>query len=199
MKLGVLGGTFDPVHLGHLAIAREARYRLALDFVLFIPAGQPWMKSDQKITPAAHRVEMLWLALAGEPAFGISTLEVEREGPTYTVDTLLELKDRFGEGTEIYFIVGYDSIDELIQWREPDKIVELCHVVVVSRPGFPAPNVNELGAKIPALPGRLIVLDGPREDVSSTDIRRRVAQGQSITGLVPEEVEKYIKEHNLYT
>jgi nicotinate-nucleotide adenylyltransferase len=156
------------------------------------------MKSDREITPASHRIEMLWLALAGEPSFDISTLEIERDGPSYTIDTLRELKDRFGEGTEIYFIAGYGSIDEMTRWREPEKIVELCRIVVVSRPGYAAPDGDALGAKIPALPGRLMVLDGPAEDISSTDIRERVARGLPISHLVPEEVERYIMEQGIY-
>jgi len=198
MKLGVLGGTFDPVHRGHIAIAEEARQRLSLDSVLFMPAGQPWMKPGSYITPAQHRVEMVRLAIAGEPNFELSTLEIERRGPTYTVETLVELKDRLGEGVEIFFIMGVESLESLPQWQNPDRIITLCQLVAVPRPGYGAPDIRALEAKIPGLSRRVILPDGPLVDISATDIRERAVRGLPISHLVPEAVARYIKEHGLY-
>jgi nicotinate-nucleotide adenylyltransferase len=198
MKLGVLGGTFDPVHRGHIAIAGEVRKRLALDSVLFVPAGQPWMKSEGFITLAEHRVAMVRLAVARKRHFELSTMEMERAGPTYTVDTLVELRKQLGEGDEIFFILGWGGLEGLPQWREPDRIIRLCQLVIVPRPGYSAPDVKALEAKIPGLTRRVIVLDGPVIDISATDIRERVAGGLSISHLVPDKVAEYIKEHGLY-
>jgi nicotinate-nucleotide adenylyltransferase len=199
MKIGILGGTFDPVHRGHLAIAEEVMGRLSLDTVLFIPAGQPWMKERSAITPAQHRVEMLWLAISGRPGFELSTLEIERQGPTYTVDTLAELKDRLGEGAELFFIMGVGNLEELPRWHEPARLISLCKMVVVPRPGYSCPDLNALEAQIKGLSSRAIFLDGPNLDISATAIRERVSQGLSIVDLVPDSVARYIKKHRLYT
>lgn len=199
MKIGVLGGTFDPIHLGHLAIAEEARKRLKLDIVLFIPAGQPWMKTGSALTPVEHRVEMVRLAIAGRPYFKLSMLEVDRTGPTYTVDTLVELRKGLNEEDELFFILGVGSLKELPRWHEPARIIALCRLVVAPRPGYPQPDLKALEAKIPGLSRRVILLTGPLVDISATDIRERVAGGISISRLVPETVERYIKEHGLYT
>jgi nicotinate-nucleotide adenylyltransferase len=198
MKIGILGGTFDPVHRGHLAIAGEVRNKLSLDTVLFMPAGQPWMKAGEDVTPAQHRVEMVWLAISGEPGFELSTLEIQRQGPTYTVDTLVELKDRLGEGVELFFIVGVGSLQELPLWHEPARLISLCTLVVVPRPGYSSPDVNALEARIPGLSRRLVLLDGPNIDISATAIRERIAQGLSIADLVTDSVAQYIEEHKLY-
>ncbi len=126
MNIGVLGGTFDPIHLGHLIIAEQARLKLDLDKVLFVPAGQPWLKSDRDITPARHRVEMVRLAIEGKPYFELCTLEVERPGPSYSVDTLTTLSRQM-EGHSIFFLLGWDSLAELPRWKEPERLVRLCN------------------------------------------------------------------------
>jgi len=199
MKIGVLGGTFDPIHNGHLAVAEEVRNRLSLARILFIPTGQPWLKPDRPISPAEHRVEMVRLAIADKPYCSLSTIEVDREGPSYTLDTLAELWTRLGAGDELYFILGWDSLAELPQWKEPARVIKLCRLVAVPRPGYPRPDLKLLEAGIPGLTERVIVLDKPEVDISASEIRERVAKGLSISGLVPEAVEGYIREHKLYT
>jgi nicotinate-nucleotide adenylyltransferase len=198
MKIGVLGGTFDPIHLGHLKLAEEVAARLNLSEIIFVPAGQPWLKADNLISPAKHRVEMIRLAIAGKPYFKLSTMEVERPGPTYTVDTIAELRRQLGSGHELFFILGWDNLTQLPHWREPSRLVKMCHLVAVPRVDYPAPDLQSLDASIPGLSQRVILLDAPRIDINASDIRRRVARGLAISHLVPEPVERYIGQHKLY-
>ena len=199
MKIGVLGGTFDPVHQGHLVIAEEAIGRLNLAEILFVPAGQPWLKMDYPISSAEHRVQMVRLAIADKPGFKLSTMEIERDGPTYTVDTIAQLQAQLGTGTELFFILGWDNLNELPQWREPARLVKLCHLVAIPRPGYPLPDLDSLEAVIPGLTSSTIILNTPEIDISASEIRQTVAQGLSISHLVPEPVDRYIREHRLYT
>ena len=199
MNIGVLGGTFDPIHKGHLIIAEEARGRLNLTEILFVPAGQPWLKMDSPISAAGHRVQMVRLAIAGKPCFKLSTMEIERAGPTYTVDTTAELRAQLGTGNEFFFILGWDNLTELPQWKEPCRLVKMCHLVAVPRPGCPPPDLDSLEAIVPGLTDSTIILDLPEIDISASEIRQRVAQGLPIDHLVPEAVDKYIREHRLYT
>lgn len=198
MNIGVLGGTFDPIHFGHLRVAEEVRSRLNLAEILFMPAGQPWLKANNYVSPAEHRVQMVRLAIANKPYFKLSTMEVERPGPTYTVDTIAELKARLGGEDKLFFILGWDNLVQLPQWRQPAQLVKMCCLVVVPRVGYPAPNLNSLEASIPGLSQATILLDKPRIDINASVIRSRVAHGLSIRHLVPEPVERYIKEHRLY-
>jgi nicotinate-nucleotide adenylyltransferase len=198
MKTGILGGTFDPIHNGHLAIAEEARTYLNLTEVLFLPAGQSWMKADRQISPASHRVEMVRLAIEGIPCFKLSTIEVEHKGPSYTVDTLAELKRQVGSASEFYFIVGWDSLAQLPHWKKPSKLIEMCFLVAVPRPGYVNPDMKKLEAEIPGLSKKVILLDKPLIEISATDIRNRVSKGLSIADMVPEKVGKYIREKGLY-
>ena len=198
MNIGVLGGTFDPIHMGHLIIAEEVKARLNLAEVLFVPAGQPRLKADNLISPAEHRVEMVRLAIADEPYFKLSTMEVERAGPTYTVDTMAELKGQLGAGDKLFFILGWDNLAQLPQWREPSRLVRMCRLVPVPRVGYPSPDFNSLEAAIPGLSQSVILLDTPQIEISSSEIRDRVARGLSIRHLVPEAVDRYIKRHKLY-
>jgi len=198
MNIGVLGGTFDPIHVGHLILAEEVRARLKLAEILFVPAGQPWLKVDSPISPAEHRVEMVRLAIAGKPQFALSTMEIERAGPTYTVDTIAELKARLGAGDELFFILGWDNLAELPQWRQPSRLIRMCRLVAVPRPGSPCPDLKALEAVIPGLSQSVILLDEPKVDISASAIRNRVAQGLSIRHLVPESVDEYIRQHKLY-
>ena len=188
MKTGILGGTFDPIHNGHLAIAEEARTYLNLTEVLFLPAGQPWMKSDKPISPADHRVEMIRLALEGKPYFKLSTIEVEHKGPSYSVDTIAKLKAQSAEASDLYFIIGWDNLARIPLWKDPLKLIEMCFLVAVPRPGYDRPDMKKLEAEIPGISKKVILMDKPRIDISATDIRNRVAQGLSISGLVPEAV-----------
>jgi nicotinate-nucleotide adenylyltransferase len=198
MKTGILGGTFDPIHNGHLAIAEEARAYLNLTEVLFLPAGQPWMKSDRPISPAVYRVEMLRLALQAKPYFKISTIEVEHQGPSYSVDTIAKLKAQSAGASDSYFIIGWDNLTGIPHWKDPAKLIQLCFLVAVPRPGYDRPDVKKLEAEIPGISRKTILMDKPRVDISATDIRNKVALGLSISGLVPEAVEKYIFQNGLY-
>jgi len=198
MNIGILGGTFDPVHIGHLAVADEAASRLGLAEVLFVPAGKPWLKADVRILPAEHRLKMVKLAIAGKPCFKLSTIEVERESPTYTVDTITELRRQFGAGDELLFIIGWDNLADLPRWRQPERLISMCHLVAVPRVGCQVPDLDSLEAVIPGLSQRVIMLDKPEIDVSASVIRERVRRGLSINHLVPEAVARYITEQGLY-
>jgi len=198
MNIGVLGGTFDPVHNGHLMVAEVVKEKLSLAEVIFVPAGQPWLKADRPITPAEHRLEMLRLALADKPDFKISTMEIERPGPSYTVDTLTELRRQLGDEDELFFILGRDNLAQLPQWHEAPRLIQLCYLVAVPRPGSKRPDMKALEAAIPGVSQRVMLLDEPYIDISASDIRERVARGLSVRHLVPEPVNRYLKEHRLY-
>ena len=198
MNIGVLGGTFDPVHIGHLKVAEEVTARLNLSEVIFTPAGQPWLKADNLISAAEHRLEMVRLALSGKDNFKLSTMEIDRTGPTYTVDTMAELQSQLGADDELFFILGWDNLAQLPQWHEPSRLIELCRLVAVPRVDYPPPDLASLEVTIPGLSERVILLEEPRIDINASEIRQRVRQGLSIRNLVPEAVEGYIKEHRLY-
>jgi nicotinate-nucleotide adenylyltransferase len=197
VNIGVLGGTFDPIHIGHLVVAEEARIKLEFDEVFFVPAGQPWLKLDRNITPAVHRVEMVRRAIADNPHFKLCTLEVERPGPSYTVDTLTRLQEQLGSEISLFFVLGRDTLAELPLWKEPKKLVQLCRLVVAPRLG--SKDFRHLQAEIPGLLDNIIQLDMPVIGISSSGIRQRIAQGLPIRYLVPPEVAKYITEHRIYT
>lgn len=196
MNIGVLGGTFDPVHIGHLVVAEEARIRLGFKEVLFVPAGQPWLKLDRNITPVVHRVEMVRRAIADNPHFKLCTIEVERPGPSYTVDTLTRLQKQLGSEASLFFIIGRDTLAELPLWKEPEKLIQLCRLVVAPRLG--SKDLKHLETAIPGLLDKVIQLDMPVIGISSSGIRQRIAQGLSIRYWVPAEVEKYITGHKIY-
>jgi nicotinate-nucleotide adenylyltransferase len=198
MKIGVLGGTFDPVHRAHIRMAEAARKELDLAKVIIVPAGQPVMKPGDRVTPAAPRLEMLRLALTGRPYLKISRIEIERPGPSYTVDTLEALRKQYGAGAELYFILGWDSLAQLPDWREPQRIVAMCRLVAAPRPGFPRPALPALEEKIPGISRKVTFLNKPNLDISATVIREKVRRGESIDDLVPAPVAAYIKKHRLY-
>ena len=195
MRVGLLGGTFDPVHLAHLVLAEQARDALSLDEVLFIPAGEPWRKTDRAITAAQHRLAMLRLAIEGHDSFGISDIELRRAGPTYTADTLEALAgERLDD--EFYFIIGADALADLPNWHEPERIVAHARLAVAPRDPDQA---DVAAAALPAVvTARVERFPMARIDISSTDIRARVAAGRSIRYLVPAAVEQYILKHHLY-
>ena len=199
MKMGVLGGTFDPVHLGHLMMAEEARVSLDLSEIIFVPAGQPLLKPARPITPAEHRLQMLHLAIADRPYFKVSAMEIERPGPSYTVDTIDELRGQYGSKEEIFFILGWGSLAQLPEWREPSRLIKMCYLVAVPRPGFKRPNLEALEASIPGILQRVVFLDKTRVDISASAIRERAARGLPLRHLVPELVEEYIRKHKLYS
>ena len=196
MNIGVLGGTFDPIHMGHLVVAEEARIKLELREVLLVPAGQPWLKLDRNITAAVHRVEMVRRAIADNPHFKLCALEVERPGPSYTVDTLTMLRKQLGSEASFFFILGRDTLAELPLWKEPEKLVQLCRLVVAPRLG--SRDLKHLEAAVPGLLDKVIQLDMPVIGISSSGIRQRIAQGLPIRYLVPSVVETYIREQRIY-
>jgi nicotinate-nucleotide adenylyltransferase len=197
IRLGVLGGTFDPIHYAHLAIAEEARTQLGLEPVWFVPAGQPPHKPDVTIAPAHHRLAMLELALASNSHFRISRVDLERPGPCYTVDTLALLREEWGPRVELYFIIGADSLREMHSWYRPKRIMELALLAVAPRPGNQL-HLGELERDLPGLSRRVRIIEAPLLDISATGLRQRVREGKSIRYYVPEDVEAYILAHGLY-
>lgn len=198
MKLGIFGGTFDPVHMGHLVVAEETREQLGLDEVLFVPAGKPWFKSEMPVTDAKHRLAMVDLAIASNPAFYSSDLEMARPGPSYTVDTLELLHEKLGDSSQLFVVLGADALSELERWHQPQRILELANVVGVTRPSHRSVDLGELSKTLGNARDRLSLLEGPLIEVSGTEIRKRIHEGRSIRYLVPESVEGYILEHGLY-
>jgi nicotinate-nucleotide adenylyltransferase len=194
VRLGVMGGTFDPVHHGHLVAASEVASRYGLDEVVFVPTGQPWQKSEREVSPAEHRYLMTVVATAANPAFTVSRVDVDRHGPTYTVDTLHDLQ-ALRPGAELFFITGADALAQILTWKDAERAFELAHLVGVTRPG------HELAGH--HLPGPLLervsLLEVPALAISSTDVRDRVEQGRPIWYLVPDGVVQYIGKHRLYT
>lgn len=198
MNIGVLGGTFDPIHNGHLIVAEEARARVNLAETLFVPAGQPWLKTDRPISAVEHRVEMVHLAIADKPYFKLSTVDIDRAGASYTIDTIADLQGQIGAEDELFLILGWDSLAELPQWHEPSQLITMCRLVVVPRPGYPRPKLKKLEASIPGISQRVMVMDGPEIDISASLVRERVVKGLYVRHLVPEPVNRYIKQHKLY-
>lgn len=189
MKLGVLGGSFDPIHLGHLRAAENAREALGLEQVRFVPAGEPPHKPKGGLSGAEDRLAMVRLATASNPAFAVSDLEVRRDGPSYTVETLLAIAAE-PEGHEVFLIVGSDTLPEMESWREPQRIFELCTVAVAARPGA-------LAGKAP-VGARVVTVPGPELPLSATAVRQRAHEGRSVRYLVPDAVADYIETRRLY-
>ena len=198
MRVGLLGGTFDPVHLGHLMVAEEARLRLGLDKVIFMTAGQPWLKEEQSLTPAKQRFEMVSLATGPNPHFEAASQEVDRTGPTYTVHTLEGLHRDLGSDTTIYFIVGLDALEEFHRWKDPERILALCHLTAVRRPGWLEFDMEGFVGRYPQAAGKVELLSIPLVDISGTELRRRAAAGDSLRYQVPDTVVEYIRRHQLY-
>jgi len=180
VRLGVLGGTFDPIHLGHLIIAEHVMTPLGLQKVLFIPAGQPWLKGEVDVTEARHRLAMVRLATSSNPVFKVSSMEVDRPGPTYTVDTLEALRKETPEPLELFFIMGMDLLQEIGLWQQAARIFDLCSVVAVERPGFREMNPAFLDTIAAGTSRRVHRMQGPLIDISSTQLREDVAHGISI-------------------
>ncbi len=200
-RIGLIGGTFDPIHYAHLAIAEEIYTTLDLTEMVFIPAGQPPHKPGRAITAAHHRLAMLELAIASNPHFRLSHVEMDRPGPSYLVDTLHLLRKEWGTNTALYFVIGWDSLEELHTWHNPMGILaQLTHLVVTRRPGYTKHSeyMTSLEARLPGITQRLLVVPAPQLDISSTDLRRRVTEKRPIKYQLPETVEQYIKEHGLY-
>jgi nicotinate-nucleotide adenylyltransferase len=198
MKIGVLGGTFDPVHNGHLGIAESACRELGLAQVLFVPARDPWLKGRRGIAPSQHRVEMVKLAIFDDPRYNISYVDLKRNGPSYTVDTLSDLGLESGSAADLYFILGMDAMEGLLGWKEPERIIEMCHLVVAKRLGVDVIDFKALEQRLPGVSEKVMMIDNELYDINSTEIRRRVGDGHSISGLVPDAVARYIRENDLY-
>jgi nicotinate-nucleotide adenylyltransferase len=200
-RVGLVGGTFDPIHNAHLMLAEEVRAALGLSEIVFIPAGQPPHKLGHHVTAVQHRLAMLELAIAPNPHFSYSRVELDRSGPSYLVDTLRILHEQWGAETALNFILGWDSLEELHTWYDPQGILaQLAHLVVVRRPGYKedAKDYEELEARLPGTRQRLVVVPMPLMEISSRDLRQRVATGRPIKYQVPEAVEEYIVKHDLY-
>ncbi len=197
MRLGVLGGTFDPIHYGHLVIAEDARVHLKLEKVLFVPAHEPPHKLKGTYSAFEHRVRMTSLAIADNPHFAVSLIEANRVGPSYSVDTLRQLLTEFGPGAELFFVVGMDSLANFLSWHQPADLLTLCRLAVAERAGYRA-NLATLIEALPALAQRLDLIDTPELSISSTDLQRRVQLGLSIRYQTPPQVERYIYKHGLY-
>jgi nicotinate-nucleotide adenylyltransferase len=199
-RWGILGGTFDPIHDGHLAIAESAREELDLAGVLFVPAGLPPHKPDRIVSAPSHRAAMVELAIADNPAFRLSRIELDRSGPSYSVDTvrLLREADQESSPERFVFIVSVEALASLHTWREPRRLLELSVLAVVPRLGARSPGRAWIAEHFPGQEHRVIFLDGPELGHSASDIRRRASQGRSIRYLVPPAVVAYIEEHSLY-
>jgi nicotinate-nucleotide adenylyltransferase len=217
-RVGILGGSFNPVHNGHLAIARQTRDLIGLDQVLFVPAGDPPHKSIGTLAPAKDRYEMVRLAIASDPTFAVSDMEINRPGKSYTLDTIQTLQKQYGASTRLFFLIGLDAFLDFPTWREPATLLTLCSFVVISRPGIsfqflasmtllppiPAESLAALDAgrrpklEVPLSDHQLICVHVPPTHVSASDVRNRVRQAQSVTDLLPASVESYIIQHHLY-
>jgi nicotinate-nucleotide adenylyltransferase len=195
--IGVMGGTFDPIHIGHLAVGEGAREALGLDTVLFVPAAQPPHKPAGSVTAVEHRAAMVELAISGNSSFELSTIEIDRGGPSYTVDTVEQLARR-EPGVDLHLIVSAETFVQLRTWHEPERLFGAARIAVVPREGYPAPEPGWLAEAFPGQEGRVTYLEGPRLGVSSTAIRERVAAGRSIRYLVPDAVAAYIEANELY-
>jgi nicotinate-nucleotide adenylyltransferase len=190
-RLGVMGGTFDPIHHGHLVAASEVQFWFHLDEVVFVPTGQPWQKSDQKVSPAEDRYLMTVIATASNPGFSVSRVDIDRLGPTYTVDTLRDLRSLRGPEWELYFITGADALEQILSWRDLDVLFELAHFVGCTRPGH---TLSDAG-----LPeGKVTLVEVPALAISSTECRQRVSDGEPIWYLVPDGIVQYITKRRLY-
>ena len=196
-RIGVLGGTFDPVHNGHLAIASAVFNVLELTRVLFVPAARPWIKASSSapdVSHIKHRVAMVELAIEGREGFELSRVDADRCGLSYSVDTISDLRAEYGYAVELLLILGADALEELPRWREPERLVRMCTLVCVGRPGGVLPE--DLHSDHPGYGAQFV--SGPMLPVSATDIRRRVAEGLSVDGLVPVAVAAYLEQHGLY-
>lgn len=200
MNVGVFGGSFDPVHLGHLILAEICREAAGLDRVLFLPAPRPPHKDESDLTPLETRVEMLQLAISGQPAFAVEDMEKDRPGPSFTADTLEELHRRRPED-HLFLLLGSDSLLDLPRWYDPQRILRLATLLVAARPGYPLPDLDALRADLNLPehePLRLLVAEVPLIDISATALRRRIREGRTIRYQVPRAVEAYLRDKNLY-
>jgi nicotinate-nucleotide adenylyltransferase len=190
-RIGVMGGTFDPVHHGHLVAASEVQARFDLDEVIFVPTGQPWQKTEREVSRAEDRYLMTVIATASNPRFSVSRVDIDRLGPTYTVDTLTDLKAQYPDA-DLFFITGADALEQILSWREADHVFDLAHFIGVTRPGY---ELND--RHLP--PGSVSLVEVPAMAISSTACRSRTAEGLPVWYLVPDGVVQYISKRGLYS
>jgi nicotinate-nucleotide adenylyltransferase len=190
-RIGVMGGTFDPVHNGHLVAASEVASRFALDEVVFVPTGQPWQKTDAPVSPPEDRYLMTVIATASNPMFSVSRVDIDRDGPTYTIDTLHDLRERYGEKAELFFITGADALAAILGWHRSEELFSLAHFIGVTRPGH---HLTDVGFP----DGAVTLVEVPALAISSTDCRSRVRAGEPVWYLVPDGVVQYISKRRLY-
>lgn len=196
-RVGIYGGTFDPIHYGHLAVAEDARVALGLGRVIVVPTARQPLKAHAQGAPPAHRLAMVRLACADNSAFTVDPLELERPPPSYTVDTVLALRQRLGLGAELWLILGADAARDLPRWHRAPELVGLAHLAIVGRPGA-ALHLPSLEAALPGVAGRYRLISGPNLDISSTELRRRLAAGLPVRYQLPESVRAYIATTGLY-
>ncbi|GLV59464.1 putative nicotinate-nucleotide adenylyltransferase [Dictyobacter sp. S3.2.2.5] len=200
-SIGLMGGTFDPIHLAHLIVAEEVRYALNLNEMVFIPAGEPPHKMNRTTAPVRDRLAMVEMAAASNPHFSVSRVEIDRSGPSYLVDTLHLLKKQWGQETDLFFVIGWDSLEDFPTWYKPAEILEqLQRLVVVHRPGYQEDEAynQQLEARLPGLLQKVCLVAAPQLDISSTNLRQRIVENRPIKYQVPAEVEAYIRSHHLY-
>lgn len=197
MRLGIMGGTFDPIHFGHLVTAEEALVQFNLDRVIFMPTGNPAFKSDERVTSGEHRYLMTVIATASNADFDVSRMEVDRPGLTYTVDTLVALRDQYGPSTELFFITGADAVWDIVSWKDAEIVADLVTFIAATRPGYDLDEARKLHESA-ATRFRIEYVEVPALAISSTELRHRVAQKRPITYLSPESVVAYIAKHELY-
>lgn len=198
-RLGIMGGTFDPVHIGHLVIAEAAREKLGLQEVIFIPTGTPPHKSFRSVTDGRHRLEMVKRAIKDNPYFAVSGIEVSRKGPTYTVDTLKKLREVYGDECNIYLVIGADTVWDLLNWKQYERVFRLCSFAAVARPGYDMlKTIRHIELLERHFLADIQVVEAPLTDLSSTDIREKIARGESVRYLIPEPVREYIMRNGLY-
>jgi nicotinate-nucleotide adenylyltransferase len=190
-RIGVMGGTFDPIHHGHLVAASEVGYFYSLNEVIFVPTGEPWQKKDRQVSAAEDRYLMTVIATASNPRFSVSRVDIDRPGPTYTIDTLRELRSQYGPDAELFFITGADALEKMMTWQDVDELFKLAHFVGCTRPGH-----RLSGAGLPD--GRVSLIEIPALAISSTNCRERVSQGEPIWYLVPDGIVQYISKNGLY-
>jgi nicotinate-nucleotide adenylyltransferase len=189
-RVGIMGGTFDPIHHGHLVAASEVAMRYELDEVIFVPTGEPWQKSDRRVSPAEHRYLMTVIATASNPRFWVSRVDIDRAGPTFTIDTIRDIAAQ-RPGAELFFITGADALAQILSWKQAEDALHLAHFVGVTRPGYELSDEH--------LPSDSVTLvDVPAMAISSSDCRQRVAAGLPVWYLVPDGVVQYISKHHLY-
>ena len=199
MRLGIMGGTFDPIHWGHLVTAEAARHQFKLDQVLFVPAGQPPHKEGRNVSSAEHRYLMTFLAIAHNPVFYVSRVEIDRPGNSFTFDTVNYLRQTYDPLTEVYFITGADVMRDILTWHRAQELLSMCHFVAASRPGFTLNDyMEQKDLQRFRENGSIHLIEVPAMAISSTDLRRRVRVGEPISYLVPEAVENYIYKNGLY-